>query len=80
MFVSLTRKNCVILQNKQPDFTIFNSSDLKLSDPKLYSLNSEAFVVLNIEKTGIIGGTSYAGEMKKSIFSLMNYWLPIMAF
>ncbi len=77
MFVRPNQDELTILKNKKPDFTIFNSSDLKLSNPESYSLNSEAFVVLNIEqKTGIIGGTSYAGEMKKGIFSLMNYWLP----
>lgn len=77
MFIRPSKDELVYLSKKEPDFTVYNSSDLKLPDPESYSLNSEAFVVLNIEqKTGIIGGTSYAGEMKKGIFSLMNYWLP----
>ena len=45
--------------------------------PKEDETNSEAFIILNLEKKIIlIGGTSYAGEMKKSLFSLMNYTLP----
>jgi len=44
---------------------------------KEYGLNSETFIAMNLEeKIGIIGGTHYGGEMKKSIFSLMNYLLP----
>lgn len=77
MFIIPNEMELKELSNNNPDFTIINGSDLKLSNYKSYSLNSEAFVILNIErKLGIIGGTSYAGEMKKSIFSLMNYWLP----
>ena len=77
MFIRPDETEAKKLANKKPDFTIINGSDLKITDFKTYSLNSEAFVILNIEKEiGIIGGTSYAGEMKKSIFSLMNYWLP----
>jgi phosphoenolpyruvate carboxykinase (ATP) len=67
------------LENQEADFTIINASGLKLEKNIIeqLGLNSEAFIILNIEKKiGIIGGTSYAGEMKKSIFSLMNYWLP----
>ena len=65
------------LEKKDPDFTIINCSDLSINEPKKYELNSEAFVLYNIErKLGLIGGTSYAGEMKKGIFSLMNLWLP----
>ncbi len=78
MFVRPSDDELKILQNKQPDFTIYNCCDLKITDPDSYSLNSEAFIILNIEqKTGIIGGTSYAGEMKKGIFSLMNYFLHV---
>ena len=47
------------------------------SDPASDGTNSEAFIVLNLDKMVIlIGGTKYAGEMKKSIFSVMNYLLP----
>jgi phosphoenolpyruvate carboxykinase (ATP) len=41
-------------------------------------LHSDVFVVFNIEANeAIIGGTWYAGEMKKGVFSMMNYWLPL---
>jgi hypothetical protein len=41
-------------------------------------LNSDVFVAFNVEKNvGIIGGTWYGGEMKKGIFGMMNYWLPM---
>ena len=47
------------------------------SDPKSDGTNSEAFIVLNIhEKTILIGGSKYAGEIKKSVFSYMNFLLP----
>lgn len=47
------------------------------ADPAIDGTNSEAFIVLNFEKRMVlIGGTQYAGEMKKSIFSVMNYILP----
>jgi phosphoenolpyruvate carboxykinase (ATP) len=48
-----------------------------VANPKTDGTNSEAFVILNIdEKTIIIGGTKYAGEIKKAVFSYMNYLLP----
>jgi phosphoenolpyruvate carboxykinase (ATP) len=48
-----------------------------LANPKRHKTNSEAFVILNLEKKiAIIGGTKYCGEMKKTIFSLMNYLNP----
>lgn len=65
------------LQNFEPDFTIINAFDVKETDWKKYGLNSENFIVFNIEKKiGIIGGTEYAGEMKKGIFSMLHYYLP----
>ena len=45
---------------------------------KEHGLNSDVFVIFNIEENmSIIGGTWYGGEMKKGIFSMMNYWLPL---
>lgn len=59
-----------------PDLTLYCAPSV-VADPKTDGTNSEAFVVLNIdEKTIIIGGTKYAGEIKKSVFSYMNYLLP----
>ncbi len=45
--------------------------------PDLDATNSEAFIILNFErKMALIGGTSYAGEIKKAVFTVMNYFLP----
>ena len=61
-----------------PDFTIYNASNLPNKEWERHGLNSEVFVVFNIEKNvAIIGGTWYGGEMKKGIFTMMNYWLPL---
>jgi len=66
------------LDDFAPDFTVYNACKTVNEDWEKHGLNSEVFVVFNIkEKTAIIGGTWYAGEMKKGIFSMMNYWLPI---
>ncbi len=59
-----------------PDFTIIYAPGLQ-ADPSSDGTRSEAFVVLNFtRKMVIIGGTRYAGELKKSVFSLMNFLLP----
>ena len=66
------------LENFSPDFTIINAYDVKEKDWKKYGLNSENFIVFNLKKKiAIIGGTEYAGEMKKGIFSIMHYYLPL---
>ncbi|MBU1018885.1 MAG: phosphoenolpyruvate carboxykinase (ATP) [Patescibacteria group bacterium] len=60
-----------------PTFTLLVAPDCKIENPQEYGLNSEAFIIVNFqEKTAIIGGSKYAGEIKKSIFSIMNYLLP----
>jgi len=64
----------------EPEFTIINGCKVSLDDAtvKEHDLNSEVFVAFNIEKdVAVIGGTWYGGEMKKGIFSMMNYWLPL---
>ncbi|MDO9028674.1 MAG: phosphoenolpyruvate carboxykinase (ATP), partial [Candidatus Roizmanbacteria bacterium] len=64
------------LQNFKPDLTVYCAPSVT-ADPKTDHTNSEAFVVLNLEeKTIIIGATKYAGEIKKSVFTYMNYLLP----
>lgn len=61
-----------------PDFTVLNAPGYTNPDWQEEGLNSESFGAFNIEKqTGVIGGLLYAGEMKKGIFSSMNYWLPL---
>ncbi|MDH5198419.1 MAG: phosphoenolpyruvate carboxykinase (ATP), partial [Gemmatimonadota bacterium] len=59
-----------------PDFTVLHAPEMQ-ADPALHGTRSGAFVVLNLaERTVLIGGTRYAGEMKKSIFTLLNYVYP----
>ncbi|WP_096436288.1 phosphoenolpyruvate carboxykinase (ATP) [Alteribacter populi] len=59
-----------------PEFTIVSAPGFK-ADPKVDGTHSETFIIVSFEKrTILIGGTEYAGEMKKSIFSVMNYLLP----
>jgi phosphoenolpyruvate carboxykinase (ATP) len=62
----------------EPDFVMLNAA--KATNPvwKEQGLNSEVFVFFNLtEKIGVIGGSWYGGEMKKGIFSIMNYYLPL---
>jgi phosphoenolpyruvate carboxykinase (ATP) len=66
------------LDNFKPDFVVLNASKAKNPDWKRQGLNSENFVFFNLtEGMLIIGGTWYGGEMKKGIFSVMNYYLPL---
>ena len=66
------------LEDFEPDFVVYNACKAVDKDYKKHALNSEVFVVFNIEENiGIIGGTFYGGEMKKGIFTMMNYWLPL---
>ena len=66
------------LANFAPDFRVYNASNLTNTKWQGHGLNSEVFVIFNIEKNiAIIGGTWYGGEMKKGIFTMMNYWLPL---
>jgi len=64
------------LENFTPGFTVISAPGFK-ADPKIDGTNSEAFIIVSFEqKLVIIGGTQYAGEIKKSIFTVMNYLLP----
>ncbi len=66
------------LESFAPDFTIYNACKLNNDDYEKHGLHSDVFVVFNIEENiAIIGGTWYGGEMKKGVFSMMNYWLPL---
>jgi len=60
-----------------PEFTVFAAPGFK-SNPSIDGTNSETFIILNFErKLAMIGNTEYAGETKKSIFTVMNYLLPL---
>ncbi|MFN3996458.1 phosphoenolpyruvate carboxykinase (ATP) [Algoriphagus sp.] len=62
----------------KPDFIVMNGSKTTNDNWKAHGLNSENFVVFNLtERIQIIGGTWYGGEMKKGMFSMMNYFLPM---
>jgi phosphoenolpyruvate carboxykinase (ATP) len=62
---------------RAPQFTLIDAPGFK-ADPKRHGTNSEVVIALNFAKRLVlIGGTSYAGEMKKSIFSVLNYVLPL---
>ncbi|MBI2995698.1 MAG: phosphoenolpyruvate carboxykinase (ATP) [Candidatus Melainabacteria bacterium] len=64
------------LENFIPDFIVLHAPSLN-ADPKTHGTNSGTFIVLNFQKNlALIGGTSYAGEIKKSMFTVMNYLLP----
>ena len=62
----------------EPDFIVMNGSKTSFKDFAVHGLNSEVYVAFNLtEKVQIIGGTWYGGEMKKGLFSMMNYYLPL---
>ncbi|MBP2200279.1 phosphoenolpyruvate carboxykinase (ATP) [Pantoea cypripedii] len=65
------------LENFTPDFIVMNGSKCTNHNWQEQGLNSENFVAFNLsEKMQLIGGTWYGGEMKKGLFSVMNYFLP----
>ncbi|UFJ39731.1 phosphoenolpyruvate carboxykinase (ATP) [Brevibacillus humidisoli] len=70
------RPTAVELAAHSPEFTIISAPGFK-ADPAVHGTHSETFIIISFErKTVLIGGTEYAGEMKKSIFTVMNYLLP----
>ncbi|WP_341863492.1 phosphoenolpyruvate carboxykinase [Gymnodinialimonas sp. 57CJ19] len=72
----LRRPDAEELANFVPEFTIINCPSFK-ADPARHGCNSETVIALNFEKKLIlIGNTEYAGENKKSVFTLLNYILP----
>ena len=65
------------LVNFEPGFTIINASEVFNTDYKKFGMNSETFILIHLGmKIAIIGGTEYGGEMKKGIFSVLNFLLP----
>jgi len=72
------RPSATELTDYVPDFVVLNGSKTSNPDYAAMGLNSENFVAFNMtEGVQIIGGTWYGGEMKKGMFSMMNYLLPL---
>jgi len=66
------------LANFEPDFVVYNASKAKVENYKELGLNSETCVAFNItSREQVIINTWYGGEMKKGMFSMMNYYLPL---
>ena len=75
MFIKPTAEE---LENFEPDFVVYNASKAKVENYKELGLNSETAVVFNItSREQVIVNTWYGGEMKKGMFSMMNYYLPL---
>lgn len=66
------------LENFEPDFVVYNASKAKVENYKELGLNSETAVMFNLSsREQVIVNTWYGGEMKKGIFGIMNYYLPL---
>lgn len=75
MFIKPTKEE---LKTFEPDFVIYNASKAKVENYKELGLHSETCVAFNItSKEQVIVNTWYGGEMKKGMFSMMNYFLPL---
>ncbi len=75
MFIQPTEEE---LKDFEPDFVVYNASKAKVENYKELGLNSETAVMFNItSREQVIINTWYGGEMKKGMFSMMNYYLPL---
>ncbi|MBD8972558.1 MAG: phosphoenolpyruvate carboxykinase (ATP), partial [Clostridiales bacterium] len=75
MFIKPTEEE---LKNFEPDFVVYNASKAKVENYKELGINSETCVAFNItSREQVIINTWYGGEMKKGMFSMMNYYLPL---
>ena len=75
MFIKPTAEE---LENFEPDFVVYNASKAKVTNYEELGLNSETCVAFNItSREQVIINTWYGGEMKKGMFSMMNYYLPL---
>ena len=75
MFIKPTAEELV---DFKPDFVVYNASKAKVENYKELGLNSETAVLFNItSREQVIVNTWYGGEMKKGMFSMMNYYLPL---
>ncbi|MCF6214308.1 MAG: phosphoenolpyruvate carboxykinase (ATP) [Flavobacteriaceae bacterium] len=76
MFIRPTKEE--LINFGEPDFVVLNGSQTSNSQWKKHQLNSEVFIAFNLtEKIQVIGGSWYGGEMKKGMFAMMNYYLPL---
>ena len=75
MFIQPTKEE---LENFEPNFVVYNATKAKVENYKDLGLNSETAVVFNLtSREQVIINTWYGGEMKKGMFSMMNYYLPL---
>ena len=75
MFINPTAEE---LENFEPDFVSYNAAKAKVENYKELGLNSETAAIFNItSREQVILNTWYGGEMKKGMFSMMNYYLPL---
>ena len=75
MFIKPTEEE---LQSFTPDFVCYNASKAKVENYKELGLNSETAAIFNVKsREQVILNTWYGGEMKKGLFSMMNYYLPL---
>ena len=74
MFIRATEED---LKDFEPDFVVYNASKTKVENYKELGLNSETAVVFNLTSKQVIINTWYGGEMKKGMFSMMNYFNPL---
>ncbi len=75
MFIRPTEEE---LKDFEPDFVVMNGAKCVNNQWREHGLNSENFTVFNLtERMQLIGGTWYGGEMKKGMFAMMNYFLPL---
>ena len=73
MFLRLSQNQ---LETFNPNFTVLHAPGFE-ADPEKHGTNSGTFIVVNLKEGEVlIGGSNYAGEIKKSIFSALNYMLP----
>jgi phosphoenolpyruvate carboxykinase (ATP) len=76
MFIRPTAQEMVTYG--EPDFVVMNGSKTTNPNWQANGLNSENFIAFNLtERMQLIGGTWYGGEMKKGLFAMMNYYLPL---
>ncbi len=75
MFIKPSKEE---LENFEPDFVVYTASKAKVENYKELGLNSETCVAFNVKsREQVILNTWYGGEMKKGLFSMMNYYLPL---